>query len=195
MAAFWDLLKSWGVLGVLAVAILDSAGIPNPGGTDLVLLALAIANPTNAFLAAALATAGSLIGSTIFYELMRRGGEKFLARRTATGQGAKFRGWFQRYGLLTVFVAALVPVPLPLKIFMACAAAMGVGRARFLLVMAAARIPRYGGLAYLGMQLGEGSGAWIREHLWQMGVIAAALFAALYILLRLRSARAAQELQ
>jgi hypothetical protein len=61
---------------------------------------------------------------------------------------------------------------------------MGVGRWRFLLVILAARVPRYFGLAFLGATLGQGSTAWIRAHLWQMGVLAVILFAALYLLVR-----------
>ncbi len=63
--------------------------------------------------------------------------------------------WFQKYGLVTVFVPALVPLPfLPFKAFAACAGAMGVSRWRFLGVLAVGRILRYLGLAYLGVKLG-----------------------------------------
>jgi membrane protein YqaA with SNARE-associated domain len=132
-----------------------------------------------------LATLGSLLGSVVFYQIVRKGGEKFLDRYTTSGRGARFRSWFLRYGLVTVFISALLPIPiLPLKVFAACACAMGVSRTRFLLVMAAARVPRYAALAYLGAQLGENSADWIKSHTWQMGVLAAALFVALYWLVR-----------
>jgi uncharacterized membrane protein YdjX (TVP38/TMEM64 family) len=84
-----------------------------------------------------------------------------------------------------VFIPAAVPIPiLPLKLFVACAGALGVRRSRFLAVILAARIPRYAGLAYLGVRFGTAAGPWIRSHLWQMtaGVV---LFAVLvYLLLR-----------
>ena len=86
---------------------------------------------------------------------------------------------------MTVFISALLPIPiLPLKVFAACACAMGASRTRFMLVMAAARIPRYAGLAYLGAQLGENSGAWIKAHTWHMGAFAVAIFGILYVLLK-----------
>ena len=66
----------------------------------------------------------------------------------------------------------------------ACGCAMGVSRSRFMLVTAAARIPRYAGLAYLGAQLGENSTAWIKGHTWHMTILAIVLFAGLYALLR-----------
>src|SRR5579863_2291359 len=112
-----DVLVSWGPLGVLLLATVESAGIPNPGGTDALLLVLAIARPQQAMLCAVLAAAGSLIGSVIFYEITRRGGEKFLAKYAAGGGTQRFREWFARYGLITVFIPALLPIPiLPFKV-------------------------------------------------------------------------------
>src|SRR5580658_7226622 len=158
-----DVLISWGPVGLLILATLENAGPPTPGGTDIVLLILAAARPNDAMLCAALATLGSLIGSAIFFEVARRGGEKLLVKFTSSGRGARFRDWSQRYGLVTVFVSALVPLPvLPFKVFVACTAAMGVSRLRFMLVLLPARVLRYAALAYLGQQLGEkDSEAWL----------------------------------
>jgi membrane protein YqaA with SNARE-associated domain len=180
-----EILLSWGPLGLFVLAVVESAGIPNPGGTDALLLVLTIADPSIAMLCAALAVAGSLIGSLVFYEITSRGGERLLAKYTSSGRGARFRGWFVRYGLATVFIAGLLPIPImPFKVFAACAGAMQVGRWRFMLVLAAARVPRYFALAYLGAQLGENSTVWLRGHLWQMGGFAVALFLVLFALIR-----------
>jgi membrane protein DedA with SNARE-associated domain len=185
MRHFWALVGSWGPPGVFATALIESLGIPNPGGTDVLLLAVTIASPSSAVLCALLAVAGSLIGTAVFFEIMRRGGERFLAERTTSGRGARFRAWFLRYGLVTVFIPALLPIPfLPFKFFAACAGAMGVSRTRFLLVLLAARLPRYLGLAYLGSQLGENSFTWARSHMWQMVAFAVILFMLLFALIR-----------
>jgi membrane protein YqaA with SNARE-associated domain len=185
MRHFLDVLISWGPLGVFVLSLVESLGIPNPGGTDALILVVAIAKPAEAMLAAAMATAGSLIGTVFFYELTRRGGEKFVARYTSSGRGARFAVWFQRYGLITVFIPALLPLPfLPFKVFAACAGAMCVPRWRFFLVLLAARVPHYFLLAYLGQQLGENSSAWLKSHGWQMAFIAALLFISLYALVR-----------
>ena len=185
MKEFRKLLVSWGPLGVFVLAFIESIGIPNPGGTDALLLLVAIARPEAAVLCAVLATAGSLLGSAVFYEIVRLGGDKFLLRYTLSGRGQRFRAWVHRYGMATVFISALLPIPfLPLKVFCACSCAMGVRRARFILVLAAGRIPRYAGLAYLGAKLGENSSAWIKGHTWEMGALAVALFAVLYGLLK-----------
>jgi membrane protein YqaA with SNARE-associated domain len=180
-----DVLVSWGPLGLFVLAALESAGPPTPGGTDFVLLALAAARPSDAMLMGLMATLGSLLGSLVFYEITRKGGEKILARYTTSGRGARFRVWFQRYGLATVFVSALLPVPImPFKAFAACAGATGVSRTRFFITLVAARIPRYFGLAYLGAKLGEDSSVWVRNHVWQMAGLALMLLIGIYYLLK-----------
>jgi len=186
MSHLREVLISWGPLGLLIAATLENAGPPSPGGTDFFLLFLAAARPRDAMLCAGLATLGSLIGSAIFFEIVRKGGEKLLLKYTTSGRGARFRHWARRYGLVTVFVSALVPLPvLPFKVFVACAAAMGVSRARFLLVLTLARVPRYLALAYLGQQLGaEGSEAWLKSHFWLLLGLVTLLALALWALVR-----------
>lgn len=179
-----DLLLSWGPLGLFLFAFIDGLGIPNPGGTDVFLLLLTIAR-VNPWKCALLATAGSLLGSAIFYELISRGGERWLMRFIASRRGERFRRWFLRYGLVTVFIPALLPVPLPFKAFAGCAAALRVRRSHFLLVIGAARIPRYFALAYLGAELGENSLHWVSAHMWQLLTLAVALALLLFMLIRL----------
>src|SRR5580704_17749459 len=106
-----DVLVSWGPLGLLIAATLENAGPPSPGGTDDFLLLLAAARPADAWLCAGLATLGSLIGSATFFVILRRGGERLLVKYTTSGRGVRFRHWARRYGLVTVFVSALVPLP------------------------------------------------------------------------------------
>jgi membrane protein DedA with SNARE-associated domain len=181
-----DTLVAWGPLGLLLLSMIESAGIPNPGGTDVLVLLLTIADPGDAVWCALAATIGSMIGSWILFRLARKGGEMYLKTRLSGRWGTSFREWFQRYGLLTVFVPSLVPLPfLPMKAFVVCAGALGVPASKFLLVMLAGRIPRYGGLAYLGAQLGDNSTDWLKSHVWHLAGIAGALFIVLYILIRI----------
>src|SRR5580704_13505733 len=154
-----QVLISWGPLGLMILALLESAGPPTPAGTDFVLVFLTAARPSLWLLCALLTTIGSLTGSAIFFEVVRRGGEKFLTKYTSRGRGAR--------------------------------------RLRFMLVLAAARIPRYLGLAFLGSQLGEESWPWVKSHMWQMFAVAVFLFASLYLIIRWadRTRDLAQELQ
>src|SRR5262249_37192581 len=147
-----DLLVGLGPGGLFLLAFVESCGIPNPGGTDWAVVVLTIARSNEALTFVILATLGSLLGNIVFYCIMRKGGEKLLGRFPAKGRGARMRLWFHHYGLVTVFITALIPLPfMPFKVFAACAGALGVGLRRFLIVLGAARLPRYAGLAYLGV--------------------------------------------
>lgn len=185
MKRFREILIAWGPAGVFAAALIESAGVPSPSGTDALILLVTIARPDSAWLCAALGVLGSIIGSAIFHAAVSKGGEKLLDKRTATPRGQRLRAWFLRYGLASVFVCALVPFPfMPLKVMALCACALGVSRARYLGVMLAARIPRYTAIAFLGANLGENSNLWLKSHLWHMGLGAVALFAGIYALLK-----------
>ena len=165
---------------MFTISLVESSCIPTPGGTDFLLLFIAAVRPQDAMFSGFLAIVGALLGSVIFYEIAWRGGEALLARHTSDGRGQRFRLWFLRYGLITVFIPALLPIPfLPFKAFAACAGAMRVPRLRFFLVLTAARIPRFLALAWLGMEMGERSGAWLRGHVWYLASAAVVLTAAL----------------
>jgi uncharacterized membrane protein YdjX (TVP38/TMEM64 family) len=191
---FTDALLAFGPPGVFLFAIVDGAGVPTPGGLDALLIFLSAKQPQLAYLMAALTLAGSLIGCFILFYIARRGGEVYLAKYTSSGRGARFKVWFQHYGLLTVFIPALVPIPLPLKAFVICAGAMGISPWAYLRVLLAARIPRYFALAYLGSQLGTQSWPWLKAHALHMLAFSLVLFVFLYLLVKYVDYKRGQQL-
>jgi membrane protein YqaA with SNARE-associated domain len=163
------------------LAIADSTGVPMVGGVDALIVLMAVMNRTQAYLAAIMAILGSLVGSLILFMIARKGGVEYHRHHTSSGRGAKLRAWFHEYGLLTVFVPAFVPIiPLPLKIFIISAGALEESPVTFSLVLLAARIPRYLFLAWLGTRLGVNTLPFLRQHIWQLILLASALFVALY---------------
>ncbi len=189
MRKFVDTLVGYGPFGVFTLAILDSAGIPLPGGVDGLLLLISTMRPEDAWTSAIAAIVGSVIGSWILFSLARKGGESYLEKHTISPRALRLRVWFQEYGLITVFVPALLPIPMPLKIPVLCAGALGVRRRMFLAVMVAARIPRYFGLAWLGTQLGDNALGWLKEHALHIGGFALLLVFVLYLLVRFMKSR------
>jgi len=171
------------------MAALDSAGIPLPAGVDALLIGIGIASPQAAMLAALLATLGSAGGSLLLFYIARAGGQAYLKRETASPRAQRFSAWFRQYGLVTVFIPALLPIPLPTKVFVISAGALGVAPLSFLLVVLAARIPRYFALAWLGAQLGEGALPWLRAHALHFAVFAALLFLGLFLLVKWKGRR------
>jgi membrane protein DedA with SNARE-associated domain len=184
--AIFATLVAWGPLGVLILAALDSAGIPLPGGVDVLLVMLSTTSPARGYVSAVMAIAGSVVGNLILFVLARKGGEAYLEKHSLSPRARRFRRWFQHYGLLTVFIPALLPIPLPLKIFVLSAGALGVSMRAFLITILAARIPRYFGLAYLGAKLGQHSIVWFRENALELTIFGLALFAGLYAAIKVK---------
>jgi membrane protein YqaA with SNARE-associated domain len=151
------------------------------GGVDVLIILIAAVDHAQAYWSAAAAVAGSLIGCLLLFLIARKGGEAYLQRHTVSPREARFRAWFHEYGLLTVFVPAFVPFPLPLKIFIVSAGALEESPVTFTIVMLAARIPRYLFLAWLGTRLGKDTMPYLRQHVWEFGLLAGGLFIILYL--------------
>jgi membrane protein YqaA with SNARE-associated domain len=166
------------------LAILDSAGLPVVGGVDFLLVAIAANRPDQAYWAALCAIAGSLLGSSVLFGIARKGGEVLLARYIASRRGARMHAWFERYGLVTVFIPALSPLPLPMKIPVFCAGALEVRWSFFLGVVLAARTLRYFALAFLGLRYGQMTFSLLRSHLWLVILLALGLAVVALLVLR-----------
>jgi len=185
LAKFAALLQTYGPWGVFCLALLDSMGIPIPGGTDLLLLGISVESVharSRAYLAALVALIGSLIGNVILFQAAKHG-RRLVSKKDA--EPGKFQGWFRRYGLLTVFVPAVVPiVPLPLKVFVISAGAFRTAFGRFVAVILVARVIRYFGVAYLGLQLGADARGFLIRNGWTLVGVAIALVFLLYVAMR-----------
>ena len=187
-----DALVAWGPAGILLLAILDSSGVPVAGVFDALLILIAVQRPNLAWLCAGLAVIGSTAGNTILFWTAHRGGRRFMNTAAPAGSGGRFREWFRRYGMVTVFVPALVPIPMPLKVFVISAGVMGTSFAEFIVVVLAARVIRYFGEAWLGVRLGTESTAFLKSHAWEFAAAAALLFAFLYAYVSWRDRRRAR---
>ncbi len=184
------MLVALGPAGILLLSILDSSGVPVAGVFDALLILLAVKSPTTGWLCAAMAVVGSTAGNLILFWTARKGGEKFSAPPAPGSRAERFRGWFRRYGLVTVFIPALIPIPMPLKLFVVSAGVLGTPLAEFGAVVVVARILRYFGEVWLGIQLGNESATFLKTHVWHFTGGALLLFALLYGFIRWRDSRA-----
>jgi membrane protein YqaA with SNARE-associated domain len=182
-------LVAYGPLGILVLAFIDSAGISMASGMDALVILVAVKAPSRAFLAASMGVLGSLIGNVTLFMAARTGARRFVKVAPQPGDKRRFREWFERYGLLTIFIPAMLPIPLPLKVFVISAGVLHTPLLKFVCVILLARSIRYFGEAYLGMQLGEASGQFLRAHTWHLLGGAVALFAVLYAVLMLTERR------
>jgi membrane protein YqaA with SNARE-associated domain len=188
-----DALIAFGPAGLFFIGLLDSLGVPLVGGVDALVIYLAVKTPQLAYIAATTATAGSILGNLILFRTARYGVRRFAKVETPDGKRQKFRVWFQRYGLLTVFIPAVTPfVPLPLKVFVISAGAMHTPLSRFLGVVSLARVIRYFGEAYLGVRLGEDAHGFLVHNGWNIAGIAVAMVLVLVGMIRWRDRRRAE---
>ncbi len=152
---------------------------------DALLITVAANHPAAAYLAAVCALAGSLIGSSILFGIAHKGGEVFLDKYIRHGAGKRLHAWFERYGLVTVFVPAVSPLPMPMKIPVFCAGALEVRWTSFLGVVGAARTIRYFALAYLAQRYGHSTLTFLEGHWAAVLIIAVTLSIAAVITLRI----------
>ncbi len=171
------------------MAVLDSTGVPVVGGVDALLIAIAVNKPWQAYLAAACAILGSLAGSLILFSIARKGGEVLLSKQIASRQGKRLHSWFERYGLITVFVPALSPLPMPMKIPVFCAGALEVRPTYFITVVLTARIIRYFALAYLALHYGGQTFQFLKAHAIGVAGLAVLLAILAIIILQLAARR------
>jgi membrane protein YqaA with SNARE-associated domain len=166
-------LITFGPLGVFLLGFIDSLGIPLPATMDALLILVAVKAPQRAYFTALMAVLGTAGGSIALFLAVRHGRRLFVKGEPLPGRRQRFERWFNRYGMLTVFIPAVVPVlPLPLKVFVVSAAALKTPFSKFLAVILLARVIRYFGEAYLGILLGEDAQTFLARHIWMiLGIV------------------------
>jgi membrane protein YqaA with SNARE-associated domain len=181
MRKFVSQMAALGPSGLFVLALADSAGIPLPGGVSALLILISSTRPELALQAAAFALVGSVLGCTILFYLMRMGGQHYLERATSGPRGRRFRRWFDRYGMITVFIPAMSPIPMPFKPFVAMSGVLGVNFSAFLSTVCLARGIHYFGLAILCRRLGANSGTWLKANYLPLSIGVAALTVIMFL--------------
>ena len=185
-------LKTYGALGLFGISLVDSAGIPLPGGPDAVMIVLSANNPALMPLYALAATGGSAIGCTLLYMIARRAGVVALKRVTPRKRD-RIENLLGRYDLVAVMVPALLPPPFPFKPFVLCAGVFKLKTWRFITAIFIGRSLRFLSEGWLAIRFGEDAGRLIRQRGWQVllavAVVAAVVFTWTIVRSRLRSSR------
>lgn len=114
-AGLLALLKPFGVWGVGALAIIDSAAIPVP--IDALVIDYVVHDHARFILICFMAALGSAIGSLLPYYLGRAGGELFLLKRINRKRYEQLRDRFEKQEFLAIMIPAMMPPPMPVKLF------------------------------------------------------------------------------
>lgn len=187
LEAIKNYLLTLGIPGLFLISFLDSAGVPLPGGVDLVVMLLSWQRPALFFLVALAAAVGSTVGCFVLYRIARTGGDAMMSRFPADRQ-EWVKEKVRRNEALAVLVAMLGPPPFPTKLFILVAGVVRMDWRRFVVAVFFGRLIRFLGEAYLAVKLGDRAAETLKDH---YPAIAGALLAGavLYLLLRRLTSR------
>jgi membrane protein YqaA with SNARE-associated domain len=173
-------LVSLGPFGLFAIAFLDSVMIPMPGGVDAVLLLLAASRPSWMPIYVAAATIGSTLGCVVLYRISQRAGKRALARFSETKQ-KRVKDLLDRYDVMSVLVASLLPPPFPFKLFVVSSGVFRLNILRFMLAIAVGRTFRYLLEGYLAAHYGEHAKEILAHYYPTIGITLAVLVIVFFI--------------
>ncbi len=178
VAAEWKLvllpaLLKWGILGVGAVAVLDSSSIPVP--MDAILAIYVWNDKPHFWLYCLMAAAGSAIGGLLPYWLGRAGGELFLLKRINRAKFEKMRDRFQRQEFLAVMIPSMMPPPAPWKMFIFASGVFEMRIPNFLAAVFVGRMLRWLVLSLLVLKLGPSAVDLVARHAVPVVLIVGAL--------------------
>jgi len=187
-------LRAFGPFGLFGISLVDSTGIPLPGGPDAVMIWLSANTPALMPLYALAATAGSAIGCTLLYLVARRAGVAALKRVTPAKRD-RIENLLGRYDLIAVMVPAVLPPPFPFKPFVLGAGVFRLKTWRFITAIFVGRSVRFLIEGWLAIRFGEDAGRIIKQHGWKVLVAIVVLAASGFTLSFFRArARRSKEL-
>jgi membrane protein YqaA with SNARE-associated domain len=188
-AWIWSILAPLGPWGVFAIAAVDSSlmGLP----LDAIIAAYVYQAPRMFLFYVVLASAGSALGSSVFYLIGYYGGEKVLRKRMTEERFARIHASFEKHQFWALMFPAMLPPPTPFKLFVLAAAAFEMRFTHFLAAIFAGRFVRFLILSILTIEFGpqviQITADLFRNHFrWVLAVVFLGIAA--YLLFRRRKA-------
>lgn len=158
-----DYLIAFGPFGLFAVAVLDSSFVPLPSSADALMLLLTAAHPRWMVFYAIVATAGSTVGCWLLYSASRRAGRRALSRFSESKQ-RRVKGLIDRYDVLSVLVASVLPPPFPFKLFVITAGVFRFSLTRFLTAIVVGRGFRFLLEGYFAIRYGAQAKVFLAKY-------------------------------
>lgn|SRR5262245_20109923 len=151
-----------------------------PGGVDAVLLVLAASRPGWMPIYVAAATIGSTAGCLGLYKISQRAGRRALARFSERKQ-KRVKDLIDRYDVLSVLVASVLPPPFPFKLFVVSAGVFRLNLVRFTLAIVVGRVFRYLLEGYLAARYGEHAKDLLARYYPTIGITLAVLIVIVFV--------------
>lgn len=185
LARLSEYFISLGPLGLFAVAFLDSTFVPLPSSADALMILLTTAKPRWMVIYAVLATAGSAIGCVVLYSISRRAGSRAL-RKFSPSKQKRVKELIDRYDVLSVLVASLMPPPFPFKLFVVTAGVFRFSLTRFTVAIVAGRMFRFLLEGYLAIRYGAQAMEVLAKYYPWIGLGLAVLVIAFFVVRNMR---------
>ena len=161
------------LFGIVVLAALDSTILfAFPGGIDTAVVILAARGGVFPWLAALLATAGSIGGAALTYWMGVKIGDLGLERYITASRLARIRRKVHSAGAIEMAVLDLIPPPFPFTPFILAAGALEVDVVMFFVTLAACRLLRFGIEALLAAIYGRALLKWFESDIFHDIVIA-----------------------
>jgi membrane protein YqaA with SNARE-associated domain len=177
---------------MILIGALDSSLLSLPEVNDYLVVARCYTHPRTVFFFPLFAAIGSVLGCSLLYTILSRGGRAVLHRRFRAEHVLRVERAYARFGILALVVPALLPPPMPFKIFVATAGALQFPRRRFLWTILLARSVRYYTEGILAVFYGERVLRFMKDNgLLIVSVVAGICLIALAIYLLTGKGRAA----
>jgi membrane protein YqaA with SNARE-associated domain len=187
-----EVLITFGPFGLFVVALLDSSFVPLPSSADALMLLLTAAHPRWMVIYAAVATTGSAVGCLILYYVSRRAGTRALARFSEKKQ-KRVKDWIDRYDVISVLVASLLPPPFPFKLFVVSAGVFRFSVTRFLIAIIVGRGFRFLLEGYFAIRYGAQAKAVLAQYYPWIGLGLAVLVVVVFAVRALLKKRPGNE--
>jgi membrane protein YqaA with SNARE-associated domain len=151
-----------------------------PGGVDAMLLLLAASRPSWMLIYVASATIGSTAGCVGLYQLSKRAGHRALNRFSESKQ-KRVKDLIDRYDVLSVLVASVLPPPFPFKLFVVSAGVFRLNIWRFTIAIAVGRTFRYLLEGYLAARYGDRAKEILAQYYPAIGIGVAVLIIVFFV--------------
>jgi membrane protein YqaA with SNARE-associated domain len=148
------------------------------------MLVLSTAHPSWMLLYAFMATAGSALGCLILYLVSRRAGARALNRFSERKQ-QRVKHLIERYDVIAVLVATLLPPPFPFKLFVVTAGVFRFSLLRFMLAIIAGRAFRFLLEGYFAVRYGAEAKVILAKYYPWIGIGVVAVIIAVVIVRRI----------
>lgn len=148
-----------GIWGPFALGIIDAL-LFTPLANDVLIVALTARHRERAYVYAAMATAGSVIGCAILATISRKGGEAGLEKSVSPKKLEKLKKTISNNAAWALLLASIMPPPFPFTPIVAGAAALQYSRTKLLAVVGVGRAVRFTLLAYLALRFGKAILRW-----------------------------------